>query len=730
MIRHRHPRLGLSVTILVFSCVAESIHAWQPGTGNPGAAEGFTVDVANRRDVLAFHNCVYQASEGYASRLGWTGSVAGGNAGTTSAVFKEDVRRRINYYRALAGLPADIVFNAAKSDKCQQAALMMTANNALNHYPPSWWLYYTAAGYEAAGKSNLALGYYGPGAVDGYMVDPGAGNEIVGHRRWLLYQRAREMGTGDIPESSGYWASNCLWVIGDSKPAPPAKFVAWPNEGYVPAPLVPARWSLSYPGANFVSATVSMSRNGTNVPLSLLPYENYNVGDNTIVWEPSGLPSTVTEDTPYVVTVSGIAGTGVPATATYTVRIFNPDLLGEEVAISGSDTPSTSGEAYVFNSIGQADSYQLEVATIANQTWSEGAEDSPAPRVIEAISAGYPLRQNGLFRTGAKAFQLTYPAGVWDDQSFTIDRDIIPGATSQLQYYDRARYTTTTTTLETQISTDDGSTWTNLTGRNGVCVTGYSSEWDPAWISRSISLSAYAGKVVRLRFIMKANGGYVYEGTTANYGFFIDDITVTNAKQVAAKSTTTLAGGATWFTLDSTTAGAALVAGTGYNLRIRPNVGCRWFPYGALKTVTAAPPPPPSYGTWASGLEITHGLAPGTLADPGGDPDHDGRVNLMEYAFGGSPLAAGDSAPRMPVAQTTATHLVLRYQIDTALADLSITAQAAVSLVDWKAPGEGGAPAGFADVPVSTSGGIQTREASIPLASGGHGFLRVRVLRQ
>lgn len=111
--------------------------AWTPGTGSPSAVSGFAVDTANRRDVLAYFNTVHAASEGYAARIGWTGSTSGGVAGTTGAAFKDDVRRRINFYRALAGLPGDITFDAVKSGKDQEAALMFSANNAISHTPPS-----------------------------------------------------------------------------------------------------------------------------------------------------------------------------------------------------------------------------------------------------------------------------------------------------------------------------------------------------------------------------------------------------------------------------------------------------------------------------------------------------------------------------------------------------------------------------------------------------------------
>ena len=639
------------------------------------------------------------------------------------------MRRRVNYYRALAGLPADIVFNETKSAKCQKAALMMSANNALSHNPPSSWIYYSVDGKDAAAASNLALGYYGPAAVDGYMEDPGTGNQIVGHRRWLLYQCAREMGTGDIPQNGSFNSTNSLWVIGDFKAAPPAKFVAWPNEGYTPAPLLPERWSLSYPGADFKNASVSMSLNGSNVAVTVVSRNDNGYGDNTLVWQPASLPGTVTADLPYVVNVTGIKGAGVPTSKSYTVKVFNPDILGDEIAITGSDNPPVTGALYAFNPIEQADSYELEVAALTPSVWTEGAEDAPAPRVTAAISAGYDLRQSGLVRTGSKAFQLAYPFSVFADQSFTIDRDFVPAADSYLQYHDLARYTYYLNTLETQLSTDGGVSWTTIASRFGVSQSGSSTEWDSTWKSRNISLAAYAGQTVKLRFILKNNGASVYPGTTSNYGFFIDDITVTKASAVAT-TRTTLAGNASSFTLDDATAGQPLVAGAGYHLRLRPNVGTRWFSFSPAKVVTIASPPSPTFENWASDLETAHALAAGTLSDPDGDPDRDGRCNLLEYAFGGSPVSSADPADRLPVSRIENGGLVLRYRIDTKLADLLLVAEACPSMSGWKAPGEPGAPAGFADQWIATEGTIQTREARLPLGSGSRCFLRLRVSRQ
>jgi len=136
-----------------------------------------------------------------------------------------------------------------------------------------------------------------------------------------------------------------------------------------------------------------------------------------------------------------------------------------------------------------------------------------------------------------------------------------------------------------------------------------------------------------------------------------------------------------------------------------------------------------TFATWAAEIETANSLAAGTISNAGADFDHDGRSNLIEYAFGTLPTVANDPAPHMPVASTTATSYVLRYQRDTSLTDITFTAQACTSLGTWLAPGDAGAPSGFTDTLVSTSGTLQTREAKIPRSTGGNEFMRVRVTR-
>jgi uncharacterized protein YkwD len=287
-----------------------------------------TVDPQSRAASLEFYQRVYLGSEGVA--IGWTGNQATCNAGTTAAAFRAAVQLRIDYYRAMAGVPSDLVLNSTYTSKAQQAALMMSANGDLSHDPPSSWTCYTAAGDDAAGNSNLCLGCYGPGAIDAYMEDSGSGNYAVGHRRWVLYPQTQEMGTGDIPWAGGYWAANALWVfdshIWDPRPETREEYVAWPPPGYVPYQVVYPRWSFSYAGASFGSATVSMSSGGSSVGVSVRPVVN-GYGENTLVWEPAATFGPPGADTTYSVSVNGVLIGGSPRSFSYDVIVFDPATM-------------------------------------------------------------------------------------------------------------------------------------------------------------------------------------------------------------------------------------------------------------------------------------------------------------------------------------------------------------------------------------------------------------------
>ncbi len=276
--------------------------------------------VDNGAKNTAIKNYVEEYLGSVVTDLGWTGNTADCNAGTISADAQQKTLQRINYYRKLAGLPADIVFDEEWNAKCQQAALMMYANNSLSHSPPTSWKCYTSEGKEAAGKSNLGLGSSASRAIDSYVRDNGGSNQACGHRRWILYSKAAKMGHGSTSRS------DALWTIGGTTGRTNLpEFIAWPPASFVPAPLVYARWSCSVPKADFSKATVSMiGADGQPIALSVVSKTDNGYGDNTIVWEPQGIDLSL-DDQQIKVEVKNVGLNGAVESYSYTVTIIQVD---------------------------------------------------------------------------------------------------------------------------------------------------------------------------------------------------------------------------------------------------------------------------------------------------------------------------------------------------------------------------------------------------------------------
>jgi hypothetical protein len=289
--------------------------------------------------------------------------------------------------------------------------------------------------------------------------------------------------------------------------------------------------------------------------------------------------------------------------------------------------------------------------------------------------------------TGANAFQLAFPADAtggnfqsydFSNQSFQITRQIIPTSSSVLQFYDLCRFALPSTTLSAQVSADNGTTWTQVWSRDGVVPSGGSSaDWDSAFILNNVSLSQYAGQVILVQFVLSGNGQSVYLGTTSSYGFFIDDITVTNSTQLTNITDTTLAGSATSFTLNATTAGAALQAGTGYYLRIRPEVGLKFYGFSNYDLVTAQNvTPTTSYSNWVSTVY------PAVTGGPAGDYSGDGIANGLKYAFGLNPTVR-NSAGSIPKPVHSGSTLTLSFAAPAGAGGITYGAESSTDLVHW-----------------------------------------------
>lgn len=268
-----------------------------------------------REQMVLDYNTNYLGSNVTDEELGWTGNVATCNAGEISSLAQTRTLQRLNYFRHLAGLPNAIALDSVKNKHCQEAALMMDANNDIDHSPPNSWSCYSVDGAKAARSSNLAYGPHSSSAITLFMDDEGTPN--LGHRRWILQQSKSIFGHGSTPTTS------VLYVFDNSGTSPNLPFTAYPCPGFFPAPLASVKtWTFSIPSADFSLATVSMtSTNGGLIPLtSRIPKNGY--GDNTIAFDPIGIIVSSIYDETYTVTIDNVKlSTGKVEKYTYKVTI-------------------------------------------------------------------------------------------------------------------------------------------------------------------------------------------------------------------------------------------------------------------------------------------------------------------------------------------------------------------------------------------------------------------------
>ncbi|MCW1884376.1 thrombospondin type 3 repeat-containing protein [Luteolibacter flavescens] len=591
---------------------------------------GFEVDTSDRNSVVAHFQSVYRASEGYRDRMEWTGnftSTAAGAEGTVSPTFVGDVERRVNYFRALCGVPANVRVNSGstvniqaadahkpdasttKAAAAQRSALMIVRNypstSGMNHNPAQSNVAWTAAAWNANRNGNLALGYFGPGAVDSYVKEDVSGvsnwNVDVGHRRWLMSHWSTDFATGDTPGrfsgNSVLPPTNALYVVPkvsevDFSVAP--LFHAFPAAGYFPARHNTPYWSLSHSEADFSSATVTMSDSSmTAVPVTVVSRREGS-GDNSLVWQ---VPASVSApsfpaDTTFHVTVSNIKGDKVPSQYTYQVTLINPNRLNESGVITGGNSPVASGATYQVGGLNGVDQIEAGMFQRKAATWSEGSEDGTTAKIISSTSSTYAFNAavSGYAKSGSKAFRLTFPTrydplinGV-PRQLFRVDREILPGNGATLNFHYRRGLMTPASKLAVESSTDGGLTWVSL-----LSISGAGSSGDSAFQSSSVPL-AHVGVPTMVRFRY-----YLSDSTAALYahedypshptGIFIDDISVSGSDWLES-SGSVKSSGLQSFTFSSATAGTTLSSGQTWWLRARAHLGGRAFPWGAAKVVS------------------------------------------------------------------------------------------------------------------------------------------------
>lgn len=653
--------------------------------------------------MVAFWNRYYESSSDADEVMDWTGDYSSCNPGSVSLEYIEKFERRINFYRAMAGVNADTLTNTGskvvirtsdtykppasttKQAAAETAAVMFSWAKILTHNPPNIQPPYhcwSPAAWNAANYGNLAIGFHGPDAVDAYMRenDPttlSVWNGNVGHRRWLLRQGSTDFATGNTPGNgtATLRPTNVLYVFPAAEHETPItpRFVPWPSAGYFPAELMTSLWSLSHPNADFSSATVTMSGPAGAVPVTVVARAPGDQGEPTIVWEvPSGVAATsVSSDQTYSVTVQGVLIDGQSQNHSYQVTVMDPDDLQEPLTLTGTSSPPVSGAKYYFEPVNAAESHDVTVAEVEPTAWTEGAETGTTGYIVDGTDGTYALASTQYRRTGTKSFRLRLrlPAlGFPPSQSFTLNRKIVANTGGQFRYYLKRGFMTIGETIDVEFS-HDGTNWEVVDS-----VTGKSTE-DLSFSLRTVDLEP--GLPTLVRFVQKYVSGDVFNGNDPRIGSFIDDISVVNSNWVVHEDTVPAAAGENFVRLDSTTLSESPLPGESRVISLGAHLGGRRYSSPNPREVTFQSP----LGNFIEWVQAEFPIVPGDFE---ADSDGDGLSDGLEYALGLDP----ETKSILPsTLAATASTLRMELALPDMKSDVSYEMEVSSNMTDWTTTG-------------------------------------------
>lgn len=502
----------------------------------PVSAEGsgWRLDISQRAAVRLLYQVRYRATplSGY-----WRGSVADCVPGELLAAHRADLLDRLNLFRALAGVPADLVEDPAASRKIQAAALAVAANGRIAHQIDPGWRCYSEEARTGAADAVLGIGQSGPDAITVFMRDAGEQNAGVNHRRWLLYPQTHFVGLGDIPPNSGRRAASGVsafdGLYAGNRPAVRDDFVAWPPPGWVPYPLVFPRWSLSLPDADFSAATVSLAVDGQAVPLIQEPVET-GAGEPALVWRPRELASDVAWPRPmvdrdYRVEIHGVVQAGKQRDISYVVHIFDPERPGTEgeleARVAGPARVTLEGSDFNLSLPPGATGAQWRALRVAGWPLQEGAEQGYGAFAYTGAN-DYPVLQQQVVSEGRQAFRLAHRH--IGDEVLLLAEPLLADTHTVLRFRQRLGLAGAGEEARVEVRVVGQADWVPLYQRAG----GLPTAADKQFNEQRVELGRYAGRLLELRFRYRFAEGDFFAPDDERVGWYLDDIRLDAANRI------------------------------------------------------------------------------------------------------------------------------------------------------------------------------------------------------
>ncbi len=319
----------------------------------------------------------------------------------------------------------------------------------------------------------------------------------------------------------------------------------------------------------------------------------YDVGEGV-----GGITVVVSNSTYYAVTADS-GGYTVPVTTNgnYAISFVANGLITQRVAtvsalknvkvdfvppyappLVAGPNPAVLNDSnyYTFSAVGAATAYDWRAGVLANYTLVEGAESGVGDFAVEA-PAGYNVVATGTAASGAASYHLSFTNNF--EQRLTLNPLFYLTSTSQLSFAKMLGYAGTGQVAQAQISINDGGSWTTLWRRSGTGAGGETS-----FTATNIPLGTYAGRTAKIRFSYDFIGGAYYPQTSQGVGFYLDNIAVSNARQVQ-NPTTNSVGANRCFSVTPTSTNQVL-------LSVRAWINTRALDWGPVFVAPVVPPSP------------------------------------------------------------------------------------------------------------------------------------------
>jgi hypothetical protein len=280
-----------------------------------------------------------------------------------------------------------------------------------------------------------------------------------------------------------------------------------------------------------------MQSNGVPLSITIQPYQaGIEYGEDTLVWFPSALdPASYSTtfpfngaDTVYTITISNVNTVAGIQSFNYSVTVFDPAERGADYVptiISGTKVPFVN-ESNLYSCTPSANpnatGYQWVASQSTNGNLSDKALDGLTNFMVSPPPA-YSIITNPPVGSG-QCFHLTHTNPVPQLLQFT--ETLLPAADTLLKFQSLLGYATTNEVARVQICTNDG-VWVDIYTQKGTGGSGQT-----AFVPHTLSLSNCAGQITSVRFNYDYVGGSYYSQVSANVGWCLENIVMTNASQL------------------------------------------------------------------------------------------------------------------------------------------------------------------------------------------------------